>query len=514
MNEETLRGLGPSVFRLLEDGMDDARAAPDLRETGVVRAVSRGIARVGGLSGVIDQELIRFHDGLVGLAVDLAEAGIGVALLGDHTKLEAGQPAWRTGRAIEVPVGHALLGRIVDGIGRPIDQKGEIRAEAHWPVERAAAPIIARAPVARPLHTGIKAIDAAIPVGRGQRQLILGDRQIGKTSIAVDTLLNQRGSGVIGVYCAIGQRAAGVARVIATLRRGGMLDQCVIVVAGPEDAPGLQFIAPYAATSIAEFFMAQGRDVVIVHDDLTRHARTWRELSLLLRRPPGREAYPGDIFFVHARLLERATRLREDHGGGSLTALPIVETQAQNLSAYIPTNLISITDGQIYLSPELFHKGQLPAIDIGKSVSRVGGRAQLPAWRSIAGDLRLFYAQFEEFEAFARFGTQLDASTRQALERGRRVREMLRQDEHAPLAASSQIGLLLATIRGWLDEVPVASLAAVEAAIVERIAHALPELCRRIEDGQPLTDDDHACLQTAVVESVRALPPPARAGSS
>ena len=491
-----LTELAEDVFRDLKEGLGRHRARLVMQEIGTVTEVTRGIAHVVGLSDVKDQEVIEFPDGLVGLAIDLTDEGVGVALLGDYARLGIGKEARRTRRVVDVPVGEALLGRVVDGVGRPIDERGPIRAGERWPIERPAPPIIARSPVTVPLQTGIKAIDAAIPIGRGQRQLILGDRQIGKTSIAVDALINQRQTGVIGIYCAIGQRTASVARVVATLREHGVLDRCIVVVAAGDDAPGLQFVAPYAATTMAEFFMERGQDVLIVYDDLTRHARTYRELSLLLRRPPGREAYPGDIFFIHSRLLERATHLADDLGGGSLTALPIVETQAQNIAAYIPTNLISITDGQVYLSPDLFHKGQLPAIDIGKSVSRVGGKAQLPAYRSIVSDLRLFYAQFEEFEAFARFGTRLDPETKQALERGRRVREILKQSEHAPQSIGNQISVLFAATQGLLDHVPVDGIASAEASILSRIKSTVPDIYERIEAGHS--------LETADIERVRA----------
>jgi F-type H+-transporting ATPase subunit alpha len=346
-----------------------------------------------------------------------------------------------------------------------------------------------RDPVEVPLQTGIKAVDAAIPVGRGQRELIVGDRQTGKTAIAVDAILNQHDTGVVSVYCAIGQRASAVARVIDDLRRAGALERTIVVVAGGDDAPGLQFLAPYAATTMAEHFMGQGRDVLIVYDDLTRHARAYRELSLLLRRPPGREAYPGDIFYIHSRLLERATHLREEYGGGSLTALPIIETQAQNISAFIPTNLISITDGQIYLSPDLFEKGHFPAIDIGTSVSRVGGKAQLPAFRAVAGNLRLSYSQFEELESFARFGTQLDEETRAKLTRGQRVRAVLTQKEHDHFSVPEQIAVLLAATEGLLDDLDPDDVAAAEKTLRRMVRDELPELAADLAAGEPLSED-------------------------
>jgi F-type H+-transporting ATPase subunit alpha len=377
-------------------------------EIGTIATVSTGIAKVSGLSSVGFEELLAFPDEVFGIAFNLDPDEIGVVLLGDFWQLHAGDAVERTGRVMDVAVGEGLLGRVIDPLGRPLDGLEPVSTNKRLPIERPAAPIMDRAPVTVPLQTGLKVIDALIPIGRGQRELILGDRQTGKTAIAIDTILNQRGKDVLCVYCAIGQRASAIAKTLATLREQGALDYTLVVVTEGNDAPGLTYIAPYAATSIAEHFMEQGRDVLIVYDDLTHHARAYRELSLLLRRPPGREAFPGDIFYIHSRLLERATHLREELGGGSLTALPIIETDAQNLSAYIPTNLISITDGQVYLSPSLFELGVLPAVDVGQSVSRVGGKAQLAAYRAVAGDLKLAYAQFEELETFARFGARVD----------------------------------------------------------------------------------------------------------
>ncbi len=373
-------------------------------------------------------------------------------LLGDSDALTAGAEVSATGREADTPVGEGLLGRVIDATGRVLDHGGPLEYRERRPVERPAPSIIDREPVTVPLETGIKAVDALIPIGRGQRELIVGDRQTGKTSVAVDTIINQRDREVVCVYCAIGQRGTAVARVVDTLRRHGALGHTIVVVASDEDPPGLRFHTAYAATTMAEYFMEQGRDALIVYDDLTRHARAYRELSLLLRRPPGREAYPGDIFYIHSRLLERSTHLARARGGGSLTALPVVETQAQDISAYIPTNLISITDGQIYLSPTLFHKGLLPAIDVGQSVSRVGGKTQYPAFRRVSGDLRLSYSQFEELETFARFATRLDEATRTTIEHGRRVREILKQPEHAPLRASRADGRAGGGERGLFDD--------------------------------------------------------------
>jgi F-type H+-transporting ATPase subunit alpha len=407
-----------------------------------------------------------------------------------------------TGRAVDAPVGEGLLGRVIDATGRVLDGGGPLRVADRWPAERPAPAIIDRAPVTRPLLTGLKVVDALIPIGRGQRELIVGDRQIGKTTIAVDAILSQRNEQTICVYCAIGQRGTAVARVVETLRQRGAIAYSVVVVAGGEDAPGLQFITPYAATTMAEYFVEAGRDVLIVYDDLTRHARAYRELSLMLRRPPGREAYPGDIFYIHSRLLERSAQLSEERGGGSLTALPIVETQAQDIAAYIPTNLVSITDGQIYLSPDLYRKSVMPAVDVGKSVSRVGGKAQLPAYRAVAGDLRLAYSQFEELETFARFATRLDDDTRAAIERGRRVRAVLGQREHWLIGAAEQIAILHAVNNGLFDRRTIEEIPDGERAIQTAVRHLHPELCARIARGETLDNSDWNALLSAARDAL------------
>src|SRR5580698_2562278 len=419
-----------SIFDRAFAGLSEAREhfiprfAP--HEVGTITSISTGIARVSGLPSVGFEELVQFPGGLLGIAFNVDEDEIGVVLLGEYWHLHAGDEVLRTGRVMDVAVGDGLLGRVIDPLGRALDGNGPVVSSHRLSVERRAPAIMDRAPVTVPLQTGLLVIDALIPVGRGQRELILGDRQTGKTAIAIDTILNQRGNHVVCVYCAIGQRASAVAKTVASLREKGAMDYTVVVVAEGNDPPGLAYIAPYAATSIAEHFMEAGRDVLIVYDDLTQHAQAYRELSLLLRRPPGREAFPGDIFYIHSRLLERATHLGAELGSCSLTALPIIETEAQDISAYIPTNLISITDGQIYLSPSLFELGVLPAVDVAKSVSRVGGKAQRAAYRAVAGDLKLAYAQFEELETFARFGATLDASTRASIEHGRRIRACLK----------------------------------------------------------------------------------------
>jgi len=493
-----LKTLQDTLFDPLDAALEKVAFRVDVTEIAHVLSVGNGVAQVAGFTDLRADELVLFEGGLAGIAANLREDRVGVIVLGDTDRLRPGDRLHRTGRVVDVPVGAALLGRVVDPLGRPLDAGDPVEAEERMPVERIAPPIMHRDPVNVPLQTGIKAVDAAIPIGRGQRELILGDRQTGKTAIAVDAILNQTDTGVISIYCAIGQRASAVARVLRSLRDHDAMRRTIVVVASSQDAPGLQFVAPYAATSMAEHFMAQGRDVLVVYDDLTRHARAYRELSLLLRRPPGREAYPGDIFYIHSRLLERATHLRETHGGGSLTALPVIETQAQNISAFVPTNLISITDGQIYLSPDLFEKGQLPAIDIGASVSRVGGKVQLPAFRAVAGNLRLMYSQFEELETFARFGTQMDDETRRKLTRGLRVREVLKQREQHHLAVPEQIAALLAATEGLFDDIPPEEVANAEATVQRAARDRLPDICDAIEAGDELTEETRSALTSAM----------------
>ena len=464
------------------------------REVGTITTISTGIAMVSGLPGVGFEELVRFPGDVFGLAFNVDEDEIGVVLLGDFWHLRAGDEVARTGRVMDVVVGDGLVGRVIDPLGRPLDAKGPVDSGERLPVERPAAHIMDRAPVTVPLQTGLKVIDALIPIGRGQRELILGDRQTGKTAIATDTILNQRGQNVVCVYCAIGQRASAVAKTVASLREKGAMEYTVVVVTEGNDPPGLTYIAPYAATSIAEHFMEAGRDVLIVYDDLTQHARAYRELSLLLRRPPGREAFPGDIFYIHSRMLERATHLRAELGNGSLTALPIIETEAQNISAYIPTNLISITDGQIYLSPSLFELGVLPAVDVARSVSRVGGKAQRAAYRAVAGDLKLAYAQFEELETFARFGARVDEDTHKVIEHGRRIRACLKQQELSPVSVSAQIAILLALTADLFDAVPLDRMIDAEQAVRDAAANIPAGICNRLETSAKLSDEDRGAI--------------------
>jgi F-type H+/Na+-transporting ATPase subunit alpha len=487
-----------------------------LCEVGTVTSIATGIAKVSGLPGVGFEEVLKFSGDVYGIAFDVDASGIGAVLLGEYWQLQAGDAVERRGHVMDVPVGEALIGRTINPLGRPLDGKGPINTRARLPIERPAPAIMDRAPVTVPLQTGIKVIDALIPIGRGQRELIVGDRQTGKTAIALDTILNQRDQNVLCVYCAIGQRASGVAKVIAALRENDALAYTVVVVTEGNDPPGLAYIAPYAATSIAEYFMQQGRDVLIVYDDLTHHARAYRELSLLLRRPPGREAFPGDIFYIHARLLERATHLSTELGGGSLTALPVIETEAQDISAYIPTNLISITDGQIYLSPSLFELGVLPAVDVGKSVSRVGGKAQPAPYRAVAGDLKLAYAQFEELETFARFGARLDADTRKVIEHGRRIRACLQQQEFAPVSVPAQIAVLLALTAGLFDNVPLKRMTAAQQAVLEVATRIPAELCARFDTARKLSDSDReaviALARQALADFVSDVDPDAKPG--
>ena len=477
------------------------------REVGTITSVSTGIARVSGLPGVGFEEMVRFPGGVFGIAFNVDEDETGVVLLGDYWNLHAGDEVERTGRVMDVAVGDGLLGRVIDPLGRPLDGGGPVDAGERKPIERPAAAIMDRAPVTVPLQTGLKVIDALIPIGRGQRELILGDRQTGKTAIALDTILNQRGKDVLCVYCAIGQRASAVAKAVAILREKGAMEYTVVVVTEGNDPPGLAYIAPYAATTIAEHFMEAGCDVLIVYDDLTQHARAYREISLLLRRPPGREAFPGDIFYIHSRLLERATHLSKERGGGSLTALPIIETEAQNISAYIPTNLISITDGQIYLSPALFELGVLPAVDVGKSVSRVGGKAQRAVYRAVAGDLKLAYAQFEELETFARFGARLDDATRKSIEHGRRIRACLKQPEFSPVSVPSQIAILLALIAELFDPVPLERMKDAEHAVHEAASTIPAEVSGRFETAGKLSDEDRETIIEIARQALASFQP-------
>jgi F-type H+/Na+-transporting ATPase subunit alpha len=494
MEPESLQNIIDRAFAGISQVRETFKPRLTPQEVGTIASVATGIAKVSGLPNVGFDELVTFPGDVPGIAFNVDADEIGVVLLGEYWHLHAGDEVRRTGRVMDVAVGDELLGRVIDPLGRPLDGNGTVASGKRLPIERPAAHIMDRAPVTVPLQTGIKVIDALIPVGRGQRELILGDRQTGKTAIAIDTILNQRGQNVLCIYCVIGQRASAVAKAVATLREKGAMDYTVLVVTEGNDPPGLAYIAPYAATSIAEYFMEAGRDVLIVYDDLTHHARAYRELSLLLRRPPGREAFPGDIFYIHSRLLERATHLRKELGGGSLTALPIIETEAQDISAYIPTNLISITDGQIYLSPSLFELGVLPAVDVGKSVSRVGGKAQRSAYRVVAGDLKLAYAQFEELETFSRFGARVDEDTRKTIEHGKRIRACLKQPEFTPVSVPAQIIVLLALTAGLFDIVPLDRMTEAEHAVQEAAADIPSDVNERLDTVEKLSDEDRETI--------------------
>jgi F-type H+-transporting ATPase subunit alpha len=486
-----------------------APLAPELSRFGRIVQAGDGVAIVAGLPDTRLDELLEIEGGVAAQAVDLAESAIGCVLLGDAAAVAAGSLVRGTGDVIRVPVGEALLGRVVDALGRPLDGGQAPATRSTAPVERPAPSIVDRALVDRPLATGVLVVDAAIPLGRGQRELIIGDRGTGKTALAVDTMINQRASDVICVYAAIGQKASSVARVIDAVRRYGAPERCIFVVGEADASPGMQWLTPYAACSMAEHFADAGRDVLLVLDDLTKHAAVHRELSLLLRRPPGREAYPGDIFYLHSRLLERAAKLAPDRGGGSLTALPIAETQAGNLSAYIPTNLISITDGQIFLDPALFYENQKPAIDVGKSVSRVGGKAQAAVLKPLAESLRLEYAQFLELEVFTRFGTLVDERTRRVIEHGRRIRAVFTQPQYQPLGVGEQTALLLALAERVLDEVPLERVRVFRERLHDWLAAHLPEALALDDRSQPLAEEARAKLRAtlaALAESLAAQP--------
>ena len=486
---------------LTRDRIDRLALQPSLEQIGRVMRVGDGVATVSGLPETRLDELLLFAGGVQGLAVDLGEQAIGCVLLGDATRVAAGSLVRGTGEVARVPVGDALLGRTVDALGQPLDGGEAVAAATFAPVEQPAPAIVERDLVTRPLATGLLVVDAMIPLGRGQRELIIGDRATGKTAVAVDTMINQRHSDVICVYAAVGQKASAVAEVIASVRQYGAPERCLFVVGEADAPPGLQWLTPYSACSMAEHFVAAGRDVLLVIDDLTKHAAAYRQISLLLRRPPGREAYPGDIFYIHSRLLERAAKLAPERGSGSLTALPIAETQAGNISAYIPTNLISITDGQIYLDPRLFNEDQKPAIDVGKSVSRVGGKTQAPVLQALSESLRLEYAQFLELEVFTRFGTMVDERTRKVIEHGRRLRAVLRQPQFAPLSLGEEVALLLAVAEGAIDDLPLDRIDAFRSALAGWLTEHCPEALA-LTEHTPALD---LALKARLIAALRAL---------
>jgi F-type H+-transporting ATPase subunit alpha len=469
-------------------------------DVGTVMSVGDGIATIYGLSGVRSSELVQFENGVLGVALNLEEDSVGAVVLGDFTHIEEGDQVRSTGRIVDVPVGDALIGRVVNAIGEPIDGKGPIRTDKRRVVERVAPGVITRQSVNTPVQTGIKAIDALTPIGRGQRELIIGDRQTGKSAIALDTIINQKGKNLICIYVAIAQKTSNVAQLVATLDRYGAMEHTIVVSASADEPAPLQWISAYAGTAMGEEFMEQGRDALIVYDDLSKHAAAYREISLLLRRPPGREAYPGDVFYLHSRLLERSARLNAEYGGGSLTALPFIETQAGDVSAYIPTNVISITDGQIYLESDLFYAGVRPAINVGLSVSRVGGAAQIRALRQVSGRVKLDLAQYRELAAFAQFASDLDRATRQQLERGQRVVEVLKQPQFQPVSVENQVIIIYAVTNGYLDDVPVESVRDFETKLYDYMGSVHPEIPAAILERRALDDQLTAQLRAAVEE--------------
>jgi F-type H+-transporting ATPase subunit alpha len=474
-------------------------------DVGTVVEVGDGIARVSGLERVRAQELVQFANGVMGIAFNLEEDNVGVIIMGDYIDLKEGDEARGTGRIVSVPVGDGLIGRVVDVLGNPIDGGGPLSASEYMPIERIAPGVIERQNVYRPVQTGVRAIDAMIPIGRGQRELIIGDRQTGKTAIAIDTIINQKGEDLVCIYVAIGQKRAQVAGVVATLEEYGAMDHTIVVVASASDPAALQYIAPYAGCALGEYFMEQGRDALVIYDDLSKHAWAYRQVSLLLRRPPGREAYPGDVFYLHSRLLERAAQLSEERGGGSLTALPLIETLLGDVSAYIPTNVISITDGQIYLEGDLFYSGVRPAVNTGLSVSRVGGDAQRKIMKSVAGRLRLDMAQFRSLAAFAQFGSDLDKATQQQLDRGMRLQEILKQPQYQPTPLLDQVALIFAGTRGKIDHVPVAQVKQWEGEFLNHLRSNYPDLPAQLKaDDYRLSDEIAALLTQAADEFNKA----------
>jgi len=489
------------IVSIIKEEIEHFGATVTMANVGTVVQVGDGIARVHGLSAAKYNELLQFPHDIMGLALNLEEDNVGAVILGECSRIKEGDEVRATGRVVEIPVGDTLIGRVLDPLGHPLDGKGPIKTEKTRPIERVAPGVTMREPVNTPIMTGIKAIDSMIPIGRGQRELIIGDRFTGKSAIAIDAIIAQKGEDVVCIYVAVGQKTSKVAQVVATLEKYDAMDHTIVVAAGASDPAPLQYIAPYAGCAMGEEFMEHGRDVLVVYDDLYKHAWAYRQLSLLLRRPPGREAYPGDVFYLHSRLLERAAKLSSEHGGGSLTALPIIETQAGDMSAYIPTNVISITDGQIYLEPDLFNAGIRPAANVGLSVSRVGGSAQRKAMRQVAGTLRLELAQFRELQAFAQFGAaDLDKATRNQLERGRRITEVLKQPQYSPMSLGEQVAILYAVTKGFVDDVPVDKVISYEDNFHRFMKASYPDIEKRINEDKEIKPDTEDALRKAVSE--------------
>jgi F-type H+-transporting ATPase subunit alpha len=493
------------IEKILKEEIGELETRPEITEVGTVAEVGDGIARVVGLKGAMASEMLEFESGVYGLALNLERDEIGVVIMGEETSVQEGEIVKCTGRILQVPVGEALIGRVVNALGEPLDGRGPIEPEGYRPIEFKAPSVVDRQPVKEPLQTGIKAIDSMIPIGRGQRELIIGDRQTGKTAIAVDTIINQRDTDVICVYVAIGQKASTIAQIVETFENYGAMDYTIVVSAPASHPAPLQYIAPYAGCAMAEHFMYNGKHTLVIYDDLSKHAVAYRQLSLLLRRPPGREAYPGDVFYLHSRLLERAAKLSDEMGGGSLTALPIIETKAGDVSAYIPTNVISITDGQIYLESDLFYAGIRPAINVGISVSRVGGAAQIKAMKQVAGMLRLDLAQYRELEAFAQLGTELDKATQAQIERGRRMTELLKQPRYVPMPVEKQIAVIFAGTRGFLDDVPVEKVRQFEEGLLKFLEGNYPQILTDIKEKKVLSEELEKELEKAIKEFKEAF---------
>jgi len=488
------------ISSILKKQIMNFRSEVEVADVGTVIQVGDGIARVYGLEGVMAGELLLFPQDVYGMALNLEEDNIGCVILGPYTHIREGDEVRRTGRIVEVPVGEALIGRVVNAMGQPIDGKGPIVTDKYRPVENIAPGVVYRRPVHQPLQTGLKAIDALVPIGRGQRELIIGDRQTGKTALAVDTIINQKDQNVICIYVAIGQKASTVASVVNSLEKAGAMEYTIVVAATASEPAPMLYIAPYSGCAMGEYFMYNGKDVLVVYDDLSKQAAAYRELSLLLRRPPGREAYPGDVFYLHSRLLERAAKLSDEMGGGSLTALPIIETQAGDVSAYIPTNVISITDGQIFLESDLFYAGIRPAINPGISVSRVGGAAQIKAMKQVAGRLRIELAQYRELAAFAQFGSDLDKATQARLARGERLTEILKQDQYQPMPVEEQVAIIFAATNGYLDDIPVEQVRPFEKEFLPYLRNSHPEILKSIRDTGQLTEETINALKAALEE--------------
>lgn len=486
------------IIDALKSALQNFHTEAKQEEVGTVMAVGDGTARMSGLSGAKASEMLEFPGGVFGVVLNLEEDVVGAVILGDASKIKEGDTVKTTGRILSVPISDEVLGRVIDPLGNPIDGKGKLIAKKFYPIEKIAPGVMTRKSVGVPLQTGIKAVDSMIPIGRGQRELIIGDRQTGKTAIAVDTIINQKGQNVKCIYVAIGQKESKIAKIVARLEETGAMEYTTVVVAGASDPAALSYIAPFTGCTIGEYFMAKGEDALVIYDDLSKQAWAYREISLLLRRPPGREAYPGDVFYLHSRLLERAARLNEENGGGSLTALPIIETQAGDVSAYIPTNVISITDGQIYLETDLFYRGIRPALNVGLSVSRVGSAAQTKAMKKVAGKLRLELAQFRELEAFAQFATDLDAGTRSLIERGRRLTELLKQPQYHPLPFEAQVAVLFAAINGLLDEIAVEKIVDWEEAFQQYLLSSGVDVMNALKSEKAITDEIEAGLKKLI----------------